>query len=465
MQENIYAEEYSEIIKNITASGKKYYIFTIGCQLNENDSEKIAGILSALGCIKSESAERSDIIIYNTCAVRENAEKKVFGHLGKLKKLKEDNPKLILGLCGCMMNQPASVEKVRNKYKHVDIIFGTQNIHLLPEILFKHISENKRVFDVQNTQEIIREGLPVIHEDDLKAWVTVIYGCNNYCTYCIVPYVRGKERSRKTQDILKEIRELSDKGYKEITLLGQNVNSYGKDLEEHTDFAELLYNINEIQGIERIRFMTSHPKDISEKLISVIKDCRKVCKHLHLPLQSGSTKVLSAMNRHYTGEQYLDITDRVRTKIPDISLTTDIIVGFPGETDRDFADTLAIMKSVRFDSAFTFKYSKRTGTPAARMQEQIPSEIIDRRFLELLEVQNKISREKNEEMIGSVVEVLVEGISKKNPLYLTGRSEGNKVVNFPGDTGFRGRILPVKINRVQTWSLEGNLIKTGERSN
>lgn len=458
MQGNIHSLEYSEIIRNNRESGKKYYVFTIGCQLNENDSEKIAGILSDFGYDKADSMEQSDIIIYNTCAVRENAEKKVFGHLGKLKKLKESNPGLIIGLCGCMMNQAASAEIVKNKYKHVDIVFGTQNIHELPEILCRHIIDNKRVFNVRDNHADIIEGMPAIREDKVKAWVTIMYGCNNYCTYCVVPYVRGREKSRKSSDIIKEVRALAESGFKEITLLGQNVNSYGKDLVEPIDFADLLYYINEISGIERVRFMTSHPKDISEKLIHAIKECSKVCKHLHLPLQSGSSKVLAAMNRHYSKEQYLDIISRIRAEIGDITLTTDIIAGFPGETESDFEDTLEVLKTVRFDSAFTFKYSKRTGTPAALIREQVSAEETDKRFNKLVELQNSISREINESMIDSAVEVLVEGRSKKNPSYLTGRSEGNKVVNFPGDISFRGEIVNVKINKIQTWSLEGNII-------
>lgn len=458
MQGNIYSPECSEIVKSNARSGKKYHVCTIGCQLNENDSEKIAGILNSLGYKKSDSMEQSDIVIYNTCAVRENAEKKVFGHLGKLKKLKEMNPGLIIGLCGCMMNQPSSVETVKNKYRHVDIVFGTQNIQFLPEILFKHITTNQRVFDVENTLGGINEDIPAIHEDNIKAWVTIMYGCDNFCTYCIVPYVRGREKSRKRSSIIAEIGGLADSGFKEITLLGQNVNSYGKDLDEVTDFADLLYDIDKIQGIERIRFMTSHPKDISEKLIGAIKDCSKVCKHLHMPLQSGSSRILTAMNRHYSKEQYLDIISRIKSEIPYISITTDIIVGFPGETESDFEETLDVIERVRFDSAFTFKYSKRTGTPAALIQEQVPTEETDRRFLRLVELQNEISRAQNESMIGRVVEVLVEGRSKKNVSYLTGRSEGNKVVNFPGDICLQGKIVKVQIGKIQTWSLEGEIV-------
>ncbi|MDD4494402.1 MAG: tRNA (N6-isopentenyl adenosine(37)-C2)-methylthiotransferase MiaB [Eubacteriales bacterium] len=454
--------DYIQRLETINSGkGKKYYIKTLGCQLNENDSEKLAGMLLRMGYTATGDIKESDIIVYNTCTVRENAEQKVFGHLGVLKKLKETKKELIIALCGCMMQQKNTTDIIAKKYPHVDIVFGTHNLHAFPGLLYKAVMENKRVYDVCDAESGIIEWLPSERTDKVKAWVTIMYGCNNFCSYCIVPYVRGRERSRSMESVIKEVAGLGEAGFKEVTLLGQNVNSYGKDLKDGTSFAELLKKLNEVPGIERIRFMTSHPKDISEDLIKAMRECKKVSKHLHLPLQSGSTDVLTKMNRHYTKDNYLEIIGKVRENIPDIALTTDIIVGFPGETDADFDETLEVVDKVRFDSAYTFIYSKRKGTPAAENKQQIPDEVKKERFNRLVELQNSISKEINETYFGRTVEVLVEGKSKTNPEFITGRTDDNKIVNFPGDEAQMGRTVTVKIDRVQTWSLEGKMTDSG----
>lgn len=436
---------------------KKFSITTFGCQMNENDSEKLAGMLSEMGFTQVQDEKISDLIIYNTCCVRENAELKVYGHLGALKKLKEDNPELIIAVCGCMMQQEEVVEHIKKKYRHVDLVFGTHNLYKFPELLHRALETRKNVYEIWESTGDIAEGLPIERKDGIKAWVTIMYGCNNFCSYCIVPYVRGRERSRSVENIADEVKLLAKQGFKEITLLGQNVNSYGKDLGENISFAGLLRELDKIEGIERIRFMTSHPKDLSMELIYAMNDCPKVCSHLHLPIQSGSTRILQKMNRRYTREQYLQLVESVRSCIPGIALTTDIIVGFPGETDEDFEDTLDLMRRVRFDSAYTFLYSKRTGTPAARDPNQLPEDIKKERFERLVEVQNEISREINEKLLGTVAEVLVEGFSKTNESIYTGRTDTNKIVNFKGAGELAGRLVRVRIDKVQTWSLEGTL--------
>ncbi len=448
-----------------TEHGKKklYYIQTYGCQMNENDSERLAGMLTEMGFAEARVRDESHLIIFNTCCVREHAESKVYGHLGGLKKLKDENPDLIIAVCGCMMQQPEVVEHIKKSYRHVDIIFGTHNLHTFPELLYRVLATGKTVVDVWDSTGMIAEDLPIERKDGVKAWVTVMYGCNNFCSYCIVPYVRGRERSRSMESIINEVRMLGQQGYKEVTLLGQNVNSYGKDLNDGTSFAKLLYELNKIEQIERIRFTTSHPKDLSDELIYAIRDCNKVCKHLHLPVQAGSTKVLKEMNRKYTKEQYLDLVDRIRKNIPGIAITTDIIVGFPGETEEDFLDTLDVVEKVRFDSAFTFMYSKRTGTPAAKRPDQVPEEVKKERFERLLEVQNRISREINELLLGTTVEILVEGPSKNDINTFTGRTTTNKIVNFKGNRELMGKIVTVRIDKVQTFSLEGTLEETAEK--
>lgn len=434
---------------------KKYFLNTFGCQMNEHDSEKLAGMLSNMGYIETDDVSDSNLIIYNTCCVREHAEQKVYGHLGFLKNLKEQKPDITIAICGCMMQQEQVVNHIKKTYRHVDLIFGTHNLYKFPELLLKSFNSKKTVIDVLKIDGKIVENVPVERKDSLKAWITVIYGCNNFCSYCIVPYVRGRERSREIKDVKKEVITLGRQGFKEITLLGQNVNSYGKDLANKSTFAKLLYNLNETPGIERIRFLTSHPKDLSDELIYAMRDLDKVCEHLHLPIQAGSTKVLKEMNRGYTKEKYLELVMKVKENIPNISLTTDIIVGFPGETDEDFEDTLDIIRKVRFDSAYTFLYSKRTGTPAAKSENQIPDEVKKERFEKLLTLQNSISKEINETFLGKKVEILVEGISKTNDNIYTGRTRGNKIVNYKGNKDDVGKIKNILIDDIKTWSLEG----------
>lgn len=435
-----------------------YGISTFGCQMNENDSERLAGMLSEMGYLEAGKTEDSDMIIYNTCCVRENAELKVYGHLGSLKKLKEQKPDMIIAVCGCMMQQKEVVEHIRTKYRHVDLIFGTHNLYKFPELLFNAINSDKSIIDIQDTTGSIAEGMPIARKEGVKARVTVVYGCNNFCSYCIVPYVRGRERSRNTIEILEEARQLGRQGFKEITLLGQNVNSYGLDISENKGFAGLLRELDNVEGIERIRFMTSHPKDLSLDLIEAMRDCSKVCEHLHLPVQAGSSRILELMNRKYTKEMYLELATEIREQIPEIALTTDIIAGFPGETEEDFDETLDLLEKVRFDFAYTFLYSKRTGTPAANSPDQISEEVKKQRFEKLLVVQNRISKEINEKLLGTESELLVEGLSRNSISTFTGRTRTNKIVNFKGTKELIGKLVQVRIKKIQTWSLEGELI-------
>lgn len=432
---------------------------TYGCQQNENDTERIRGILSECGFEFTDNPQTADIIIYNTCAVRENAEQKVFGRLGILKHIKEQRRDLIIGLCGCMVQQEHITEKIKEKYSHVNLIFGTHALYKLPELLWGVLSENKKVVDIEDSDGYIAEGIPVKREDDTKAWVSVMYGCNNFCTYCIVPYVRGRERSRKSEDIINEIKELVNCGVTEITLLGQNVNSYGRDLDENIDFSDLLKKVNDIDGIRRIRFVTSHPKDFGDKLIDTMASCDKVCHQLHLPFQSGSNNVLKDMNRRYTKEEYLDKINRLKARIPDIALSTDVIVGFPTETNEDFEQTLDVLKKVEFDNIFSFIYSKRKGTPAAELDFVLSNDEIHKNFDMLLETQNEISLRKNLAFEGKTVEVLVDGESKTDKDMLSGRMENTKIVNFKGDSSLKGKYVNVKIIKAHTWSLNGELFK------
>ncbi|MGE5615114.1 MAG: tRNA (N6-isopentenyl adenosine(37)-C2)-methylthiotransferase MiaB [Bacillota bacterium] len=434
---------------------KRYSIRTYGCQMNENDSEKLAGMLEAMGYARADRLGESDLVIYNTCCVRENAELKVYGHLGSLKALKNRKPDAIIAVCGCMAQQDRVVNHILEKYRHVDLVFGTFNLYRFPELLYKALNSEAPVVDVSAGDGHIAEGMPIRREHGVKAWITIIYGCNNFCSYCIVPYVRGRERSRKPEDIINEARMLGRQGYKEITLLGQNVNSYGKDLAEKISFAGLLRRLNEVDGIERIRFMTSHPKDLSDELILAMRDCGKVCEHLHLPVQAGSNAVLKDMNRKYTREHYFALVNRIREHVPDISITTDIIVGYPGETDKDFEDTLDLVERVKFDFVYTFLYSKRMGTPAAEKGWEVSEEVKKARFDALVSIQNEIGREINERLAGKVLEVLVEGPSKNNINVLTGRTRTNKIVNFKGNPEMTGRLANVKITGTGTWSLDG----------
>lgn len=438
---------------------KLFCISTYGCQMNEEDSEKLSGMLKSQGYERTENKEEASIIIFNTCCVRENAENKVFGNLGQLKQLKKKNPNLVIAICGCMMQQVGMADKVLKTFPYVDIIFGTHNAHKFPEYLHRVLQEGVQVKEILNKEEGIVEGLPIDRKSDVKAFVTIMYGCNNFCTYCIVPYVRGRERSRKSEDIIKEIEELVSQGYKEITLLGQNVNSYGKGLEEDIDFAGLLRKVNEVKGLERVRFMTSHPKDLSDDVIMAIKECDKLCEQVHLPVQSGSSRILKEMNRHYNREYYLDLVKKIKSEIPDVTLTTDIIIGFPGETEEDFLDTLSLCEEVGYDSAFTFIYSRRNHTPADKMENQIPDDIKHDRFNRLVEAINKKVVIKNKEYEGKVVEVLVEGPSKNDETKLTGRTRNGKLVNFAGDEKLVGELVNLKIVRAQPFSLIGEIVE------
>lgn len=436
---------------------KLFCIQTWGCQMNEEDSEKLSGMLKSVGYTKTETIEEAGIIIYNTCCVRENAENKVFGNLGELKHLKKKNPDLIIAVCGCMMQQEGMADKILKKFPHVNIIFGTHNAYKFPEYLNRVKTEGVQVKEIFNKESEIVEGLPIDRESDVKAFVTIMYGCNNFCTYCVVPYVRGRERSRKSEDIINEIKDLVSKGYKEITLLGQNVNSYGKGLEEDIDFSRLLRKINEVDGLERVRFMTSHPKDLNKDVILAIKECDKLCEQIHLPVQSGSDRILKKMNRHYTKEYYLELVDMIKREIPDVSLTTDIIVGFPGETEEDFLDTLDLVERVGYDSAFTFIYSRRNNTPADMMLNQVPDADKHHRFDRLIKVVNEGVIKSNKVYEGKTVEVLVEGPSKNDATKLTGRTRNGKLVNFSGENVKAGDLVNVKIVRAQPFSLVGEV--------
>lgn len=445
--------EIMEEINHLPHGGKKSLIYTLGCQQNESDSEKLSGMLKKMGYTPTENPEEADVILFNTCAVRENAEKKLFGRVGALKPLKEKNPELLLGVCGCMAQEAGMEEKFRRRYRFVDMVFGTHALYRFPEILKKALSERTQVRDVSDIDGEVTEGIPVDRASSVKSYVSVMYGCNNFCSYCIVPYVRGRERSRDCRDVINEVREIADSGCKEIMLLGQNVNSYNGGV----DFPELLYKVSEVPGIERIRFMSSHPKDISSELISVMAERENICNQLHLPVQSGSDRILKLMNRHYNTEHYLSIVDEVKNKIPDVTLTTDIIVGFPGETDEDFLKTVELLKTVRYDSIFSFIYSKRTGTPAEKMADVMTEEHKHENFSKMLEIQNEISLEKNKALIGSVQSVLVEGQSKTDHDKMSGRSEGGKLVHFSSDAVRPGDIVKVKIESVNTWTLSGKL--------
>ena len=438
---------------------KHFYIETWGCQMNEEDSEKLSGMLKRVGYTKTENKEDAGIILFNTCCVRENAENKVFGNLGSLKHLKKENPDLIIGICGCMMQQEGMADKILKKFPYVNIVFGTHNAYKFPEYLNRVKTEGVQIKEIFNKETDIVEGLPIDRESNVKAFVTIMYGCNNFCTYCIVPYVRGRERSRKPEDILNEVRELVAQGYKDITLLGQNVNSYGKGLEEEVDFAKLLRMINEIEGLERVRFMTSHPKDLTHDVIMAIKECDKLCEQIHLPVQSGSNSILKKMNRHYTKEYYLDLIKKIKEEIPGVTLTTDIIVGFPGETEEDFQETLELVKEVGYSSAFTFIYSRRNNTPADMMLNQVSEEDKHHRFNRLIAAVNErvIAQNKAEE--GNILEVLVEGNSKNDAEKLTGRTRTGRLVNFTGENVNVGELVNVKITRAQNFSLIGEVIK------
>lgn len=421
-----------------------FCIQTFGCQMNARDSEKLAGILARIGFV-SQDHEEADLVLYNTCTVRDNANQRVYGRLGYVHSLKKKNPSMLIGLCGCMMQEETVIQKLKESYRFVDLVFGTHNIYKLAELLYARFSGETAVFDIEKENTRIVEALPVTRKYPYKSGVNIMYGCNNFCSYCIVPYVRGRERSRRPEEILDEIRALADDGVVEIMLLGQNVNSYGKTLSEPISFAALLRQVEQIDKIKRIRFMTSHPKDLSDELIETMGRSQKICRHLHLPLQSGSSRILKCMNRRYDQEQYLALAEKIRRNIPDISLTTDIIVGFPGETEEDFKETLKVVQKVRYESAFTFLYSKRTGTPAAAMEGQVPKEVAQDRFDRLLALIQQISRESCGRDTGRVMEALVEETNNQQEGFVTGRLSNNIMVHFPGPSDLVGRIVPVRL--------------------
>ena len=431
---------------------------THGCQQNENDTERIRGMLKKAGYDFTDDAKVADLVVFNTCAVRENAEDKVFGRIGILKHIKESRPHMMIVLCGCMVQQEHITEKIRRVHPQIDLIFGTNALYRMPELLYKAYQSRKTVVDIEGGDGVICEDIPVMRDARHKAWVSVMYGCNNFCTYCIVPYVRGRERSRAPEKIIAEIERLVADGVSEVTLLGQNVNSYGKDLPEKVSFAELLRRVNKVAGLERIRFMTSHPKDFSDELIDAMAECDKVCPQLHLPFQSGSDKVLRDMNRRYTRGEYLEKLARAKARIPNLATSTDIIVGFPTERQEDFEDTLSLLREAEFDSIFSFIYSKREGTPAAKMDFVLSNEQIHKNFDRMLEVQNEISRRKNEAYVGRICRVLVDGVSKTDTHMLTARTDTNKIVNFPGRQELAGKYINVKITKAQTWSLYGEQV-------
>lgn len=432
-----------------------FFIYTWGCQMNEEDSEKISGILRIKNYEAVSSREEADLVVFNTCCVRENAELKVFGHLGILKKLKEKKPSLIIAVCGCMIQQKGMAEEIGKKFPFVDILIGTHNSYKFSEYLNRILGGEKQIIDVWDKEGDIVEDTPVDRLSSIKAFVTIMYGCNNFCTYCIVPYVRGRERSRTPEDIEKEIKDLVSKGYKEVTLLGQNVNSYGKGLEPQITFADLLRRLNKIEGLERIRFMTSHPKDLSDDVIDAISECDKLCDHIHLPVQSGSSDILKKMNRHYDKEQYIELVKKIKAKIPNAALSTDIIVGFPGETEENFRDTLELIKEVKYDTVFTFLYSKRKGTPAYEYDNQVPEDVKHERFDRLVATVNDICEELNKEYQGKIVDVLVEGVSKNDESKLMGRTTTSKLVNFTGSMDSIGKVVKVKITEARSFSLLG----------
>ncbi len=433
------------------------YNLVVGCQMNAKDSEKLLGILLQVGFVQTDAEDGADLVVYNTCTVRENANQKIYGRLGYLNSLKRQNPDMLIAMCGCMMQEPHVVETIKEKYRFVDLVFGTHNIYKIAELLYLRMTTGRMVIDILKDAKTIVEDLPAQRTYGFKSGINIMFGCNNFCTYCIVPYVRGRERSRRPADIIREIRDLVKDGVVEVMLLGQNVNSYGKDLKDPVSFAKLLRMVNEIEGLKRIRFMTSHPKDLSDELIASIKDCKKVCRHLHLPLQSGSSRVLSRMNRHYTKEQYLELVDKLRQAIPDIALTTDIIVGFPGETEEDFLDTLDVVSSVRYSSAFTFIYSKRSGTPAASMEDQVEPSVIKERFDRLLKLVQKIAAEEVLKDCGKVLEVLVEDVDEHQAGYLTGRLGSNVMVHFPGDKDLIGKIVSVRLDESKGFYYMGHI--------
>ncbi|MCR5746737.1 MAG: tRNA (N6-isopentenyl adenosine(37)-C2)-methylthiotransferase MiaB [Lachnospiraceae bacterium] len=448
-----YIKRISEKVKD---RGLKYLVVTFGCQMNERDSEKIAGSLEEMGYIRASSEAEADILVYNTCTVRENADKRLFGRLGVCKQYKRDNKDMIIALCGCMMQEKQVVEKVMKSYPYVDVIFGTHNIFRFPELLYTRLESKTQINDIWEDTDKIVEDLPTVRKYPFKTGINIMFGCNNFCTYCIVPYVRGRERSRDPKEIIREIERYAADGVVEIMLLGQNVNSYGKGLEGGVTFAELIKEAATVEGIKRVRFMTSHPKDLSDDLIRVIAENEKIARHIHLPLQSGSDRILKAMNRHYTKESYIRLAEKIRKEIPDVSITTDIIVGFPGETEEDVKDTVSVIEKVRYDGAFTFEYSPRTGTPAASMP-QLDKTFVQKNFDEVLSTVQRVSKEQAARFEGRVMEVLVEGEDEKDSSRYTGRISQNSVVHFPKAGLKVGEMTQVSLDECMGFYYNGNV--------
>ncbi len=454
---------YIRLLKDIIADKKNtagreltYHIQTFGCQMNARDSEKLAGILEEIGYVETDT-EEADFVIYNTCSVRENANTRVYGRLGHLGARKKHRSDMLIAICGCMMQEPDEIEKIKTTYRFVDIVFGTHNIFKLAELIYDRLRSDGMIIDIWKDTDRIVEDIPNARKYSFKTGINIMFGCNNFCSYCIVPYVRGRERSREPKEIIREIEKMVADGVKEVMLLGQNVNSYGKTLDVPVSFAALLSEVAEIDGLERIRFMTPHPKDLSDELIQVMAKTPKICRHIHLPLQSGSSRILKLMNRRYTKEAYLELVRRIRESLPDVALTTDIIVGFPGETEEDFQDTLDVVSQVEYDSAFTFIYSKRTGTPAASMDGQVPEEITKERFDRLLAAVSEGARKRCGLDVGKILPVLVEEVNEQHPELVTGRLSNNTLVHFKGDPSLIGRIVDVKLNESKGFYYIGEL--------
>ncbi len=452
------AKEVAELLSYRHENTPKAFVHTYGCQGNVADSERIKGMLSLMGYEMTEVKEEADLILYNTCAIREHAEDRVFGNVGAIKKLKISNPNLIIALCGCMMQQEHIRNKIYNSYPFVDIVFGTHGQHLIPELWKEYLTRGKRVVSAIDIDGEICEGMPALRDRTAKAWLPIMYGCDNFCSYCVVPYVRGRERSRKSEDIMREVREIISEGYKDITLLGQNVNSYGKGLDEDINFSKLIRQINALDGDFTIRFMTSHPKDCTKELIDTIAECEKASKHIHLPCQSGNNRILKEMNRRYTREQYLDLVNYAKEKIEGLSLTSDIIVGFPGETYEEFSDTLSLVKEVGFTSLFTFIFSSRKGTKASLMPDPVTREEKNKWFKELCDLQESIAAGHNEKMLGKTYRVLCEGKSKNNEGLMAGRTDGNVIIEFAADECYVGKFCNVKVTEALNWIVKGELV-------
>ena len=457
LQKNI-AEDVKELLLLRHGTSPKAFVHTYGCQGNVADSERIKGQLSMMGYTMTEEKEDADLILYNTCAIREHAEDRVFGNVGAIKKLKQSNPNLIIALCGCMMQQTHIREKLQKSYPFVDIVFGTHNQHKVPEIFKSYLTRGKRFFADLTEMNEVAEGIPALRDNSAKAWLPIMYGCDNFCTYCVVPYVRGRERSRKSADIIAEAKQIIAEGYKDITLLGQNVNSYGKGLDEDINFSKLIREINALEGDFTIRFMTSHPKDCTKELIDTIAECEKASKHIHLPVQSGNNRILKEMNRRYTREKYLELVNYAKEKIEGLSLTSDIIVGFPGETYEEFCDTLSLVKEVGYTSLFTFIFSSRKGTKAAEMPDPVPYEEKNKWFKELCDLQEEVASTHSANMKGKTYRVLCEGKSKTLDGYMAGRTDGNVIIEFPSQNeDLIGKFCNVKVTEPLNWLVRGEL--------